>query len=185
MKNAFSLILAVTVATSIYSQKYFTKTGKINLDATSNASLERIEAVNRSATCVIDARSGNIQFAVLMKGFEFERALMQEHFNENYVESEKFPKAEFRGIISNNTDINYAKDGTYPAKVKGQLSLHGEIKEVITEGKLIIQNGKINALADFVIALKDYNISIPGLVADKVSKTAKISVACSLELFKG
>jgi len=72
-----------------------------------------------------------------MKGFEFDRALMMEHFNENYVESDKFPKAVFKGTIVNNAAVNYAKDGNYPAKVKGQMSLHGETKEIETEGKII------------------------------------------------
>ena len=110
---------------------------------------------------------------------------MQEHFNENYVESDKFPKAEFEGLIDNNGTMNYSKDGTYVVKVKGKLTIHGETRDIETPGKLIVQNGKINVSADFNVILSDYRISIPGLVADKVSKTAKISVACQLELFKG
>jgi hypothetical protein len=185
MKKIFFMCFASFTIMYGHGQKYFTKSGKINLDATSNASLEKVEAVNRSVTCIIDTKTGNIQLALLMKGFEFERALMQEHFNENYVESEKFPKSEFRGIIGNNAEVNYAKDGSYTVSVKGQLTLHGESKEIETTGKIIIQNGKINAAADFIVVLKDYKIAIPGLVADKVSKTAKISVTCLLELFKG
>ncbi len=177
---AFLLVSGLTAS----AQKYFTKSGKINFDATSPASPERVEAVNRTATCVIDIQSGAMQFAVLMKGFEFERALMQEHFNENYIESNKYPKAEFRGAISDNTAVNYGKDGSYPVKVKGQLTIHGETKEVETPGKLQVQGGKINAMADFNVLLADFRISIPGLVADKVGKTAKISVACQLEPLK-
>ena len=126
--------LAFFLATAINAQKFYTKTGKIFFDATSASSPERIEATNRTATCVIDAQSGAIQFAVLMKGFEFERALMQEHFNENYVESHKFPKAEFKGKIKDNHEIDYTKDGTYKAKVKGDLTIHGESIELESEG---------------------------------------------------
>ena len=119
-----------------------------------------------------------------MKGFEFERALMEEHFNENYVESNKFPKSEFKGKIKDVDEIDFTKDGTYKLKVKGDITIHGETKEVETEGKLVVQGGKINADADFNLKLSDFKISIPGLVADKVVKTAKITVSCSLEPLK-
>lgn len=186
MKKKFLMIaVAVLIGSSSFGQKYFTKTGKINFDATTASSPEKIEGVNRTATCVVDTRTGNMQFALLMKGFEFERALMEEHFNENYVESHKFPKAEFKGAISNNEAVNYSKDGTYTIKVKGKLTMHGETKDVETDGKLVIQNGKITATADFNVLLADFKVSIPGLVADKVAKTAKISVTCSLEPLKG
>ncbi|MBL7738999.1 MAG: YceI family protein [Chitinophagaceae bacterium] len=186
MKKIILLLVASAIlATGSYAQKYFTKTGKVNFDATSSGSPEKIEGVNRTVTCVVDAKTGNMQFAVLMKGFEFERALMEEHFNENYVESDKFPKAEFKGNIANNDKVSYAKDGTYTVTVKGKLTMHGETKDVETEGKITIQSGKVSAAADFQVLLSDYKISIPGLVADKVSKSAKISVSCSLEALKG
>ncbi len=184
MKKLFVTILAVITASLCFGQKYFTKSGKINFDATSPSSPEKVEAMNRSAICVIDSKTGAIQFTMLMKGFEFERALMEEHFNENYVESNKFPKAEFKGKIKDNDDINYAKDGTYKAKVKGDITIHGETKEVEADGKLVIQNGKISVEAEFTVKLSDFKISIPGLVADKVSKTARITVSCSLEPLK-
>jgi len=185
MKNFLSLALMLTaIATIANGQKYFTKTGKINLDATSASSPEKIIGINKTVTCVVDIKTGNIQFAALMKGFEFEKALMEEHFNENYVESEKFPKAEFKGLIVNNGDVNYTKDGIYTAKVKGRLTIHGETRDVEADGKIIIQGGKINAVSDFKVLLSDYNISIPGIVSDKVSKTATIIVNCTLELLK-
>lgn len=184
MKNLFVLILTALLTSSGFGQKYFTKNGKINFDATSPSSPERVEGVNRSATCVVDLKSGAIQLAMLMKGFEFERALMEEHFNENYVESDKFPKAEFKGKLKDVDEIDFTKDGTYKVKVKGDITIHGETKEVETEGKLMVQSGKINADAEFNVKLSDFKISIPGLVADKVSKTAKVVVSCSLEPLK-
>lgn len=183
-RTILATILTIFTTAAIHAQKYYTKTGKIYFDATSSSSPEKIEATNRTATCVVDVSSGAIQFAVLMKGFEFERALMQEHFNENYVESHKFPKAEFKGKIKDNNEINYAKDGTYKVKVKGDLTIHGVTKEVEAEGKLIINSGKITAESVFSVKLSDFNISIPGLVADKIAKTATITVSCMLELLK-
>ncbi|HEY6063243.1 MAG TPA: YceI family protein [Chitinophagaceae bacterium] len=184
MKNLLVMALAVLITATCSGQNFFTKNGKINFDATSPSSPERVEAVNRSATCVIDTKGGDMQFVALMKGFEFERALMEEHFNENYMESDKFPRAEFKGKIKDNDDINYSKEGTYSVKVKGKLTMHGQSNDVDTDAKITIQNGKISAVADFSVKLADYNISIPGLVADKISKTAKISVSCSLEPLK-
>lgn len=184
MKNLLLFTMAVLFATVSFGQKFYTKSGKINFDATSPSSPEKIEGINRTATCVVDTKAGIMQFAVLMKGFEFERSLMEEHFNENYVETSKFPKAEFKGTIKNNNEINYAKDGTYKVKVKGDLTMHGETKEVETDGLFQVQAGKIIATADFNVKLSDFKVAIPGLVADKVSKVAKIGVSCSLDPLK-
>ena len=180
-KLLLMLLFILPVAGSSCAQRYFTKSGTIGFDATSPSSPEKIEGTNRTATCVVDTKSGAIQFAVLMKGFAFERALMEEHFNENYVESHKFPKAEFKGKIKDTEQIDFTKDGTHSVKVKGDLTLHGQTKEVETTGKLQVTGGKINATASFSVKMSDFDISIPGLVADKVAKTAMINVNCSLE----
>ena len=184
MKKQIVLLLAILVTVNYVSaqEKYFTKTGQIEFY--SKAALENIEAKNKSVTCVLDTKTGNLQFAVLMKGFEFEKALMQEHFNENYVESHKFPKAEFKGMITNNSEINYGKEGTYTAKVKGKLTLHGETREVETTGTVTVKGGKVDADASFNIELADYNVVIPAVVKDNISKTVKVTVDCKLEPLK-
>ena len=185
MKKVFFLVSFLAILNSLQAQdKYFTKAGKINFDATVPQSPENIDGVNRSVMCVMDTKTGNIQFAVLMKGFEFQRALMQEHFHENYAESDKYPRSEFKGVIINNSAVNYAKEGTYNVSVKGKLTLHGETKDVETDGKIMVKEGKINAVANFTFALSDYKISVPQLVADKVSKNAKIMVECLMKPLK-
>lgn len=185
MKKISIALAFLSISLTIQAQdKFFTKTGKIHFDATSAGSPEKIAAINKSVTCVIDIKTGNFQFAVLMKGFEFERALMEEHFNENYVESTKYPKTEFKGTIMNNTGVNYSKDGSYNVKVKGNLTMHGITKEVETNGSILIKAGKITASANFPLAFADYKISIPTLVSDKVATTAIISVDCSMEPLK-
>lgn len=181
------LILLMSISflvgsTLIAQDKYYTKTGKINFS--SKATLENIEALNKSVTAVLDTKSGNLQFAVLMKGFEFDKALMQEHFNENYVESHKYPKAEFKGAVVNNAEINYSKDGVYKAKVKGQLTIHGETNTVETEGKIQVKGGKVMADAVFGIPLADYKIEIPKVVKDNIAKTVSIEVDCTLDPLK-
>jgi len=179
-------IAAIAVLSTVVLQaqeKFYTKTGKILFKCTKSL-LEKIEATNKSGTCVLNAKNGNLQFAIMMKGFEFDRALMQEHFNENYVESSKFPKAEFKGQITNNSDIDYSKDGTYTAKVKGKLQIHGETKDVEAVGTINVKEGKVVTAANFAIQLSDFNITIPTLVADKVSNTVNISIDCSLDPLK-
>ncbi|MDX1954980.1 MAG: YceI family protein [Chitinophagaceae bacterium] len=183
-KTIITLVaLAITSSQLLAQDKYFTKTGTIFFECTKSP-LEKIEATNGNTTCVVDTKTGNMQFAVQMKGFEFKRALMQEHFNENYVESHKFPKAEFKGQVSNNGDINYAKDGEYTAKVKGKLTMHGETRDVETSGKVSVKGGKVNLLATFQILLSDFKVSIPSVVSDKISNTVNIKVDCALEPLK-
>jgi len=185
MKKLFIAVAAATIGlVSVQAQdKFFTKSGKISFY--SKAALENIEAHNKAVTCVLDTRTGALQFAVLMKGFEFEKALMQEHFNENYVESHKFPKADFKGQVINNTEVNYSKDGVYPVKVKGKLTIHGETKDVETAGKIMVKQGKLVADANFNVDLADYKIEIPKIVKDNISKTVNIAIDCSLEPLKG
>ncbi|TWI85314.1 YceI-like domain-containing protein [Lacibacter cauensis] len=185
MKTILIVICATLLATITNAQdKYFTKSGKIYFDATSPKSPENVNAITKTAVCVLDTKTGNLQFSLLMKSFEFERALMQEHFNENYVESNKFPKAEFKGTITNNSNVNYAKDGVYNVKVSGNLTMHGETKTVETSGTVTVKNGKLIAVAEFAVTLADYKITVPQLVADKVAKTATIKVDCTLDVLK-
>ncbi|MBL7733084.1 MAG: YceI family protein, partial [Chitinophagaceae bacterium] len=91
---------------------------------------------------------------------------------------------EFKGEIKDISKVDFTKDGTYTVKVKGQLSLHGVSNEVEAEGKIKVQGGKISAQTEFSVKLSDYKVSVPGLVADKVAKVAKINVTCSLEILK-
>jgi len=186
MKKLYLLLLVTLAGKVINAQdKYFTKNGTITIDATSNASLETVHAVNRTASAVLDTKTGNMLFVVLLKGFEFHKALMQEHFNENYVESDKYPKAEFKGQVQDLSSVDFSKEGTYNVTVKGTLSIHGKTNPVETKGSLQVTNGRVVANSSFNVTLKDYNISIPGLVADKVSKTANIIIDCTLDPFKG
>ena len=182
-KNLLVIVSLLFFSTIINAQdKYFTKSGKIEFF--SKASIEDIEAKNKTAAAVLDTKTGALQFSVLMKGFEFEKALMQEHFNDNYVESDKFPKAEFKGSIVNNGSINYAKDGSYNVKVKGQFTLHGVTKTIEAPGTIKVDDGKIETASTFNIKLSDYGIKIPAVVKEKISNNIKIVVDCKLEPLK-
>ena len=182
-KNIVLAALLLGTATPLFAQsKYFTKSGEISFSA--STSIEDISATNNKATCVLDAASGAFESAVLMKAFIFERALMQEHFNENYVESDQYPKATLKGKIVNFSDVDLSKDGTYPVKMTGTLTMHGVTKDVAPKGKLVVKGGKVDALAEFSVLLADYNIEIPGVVKDKISKTVKISTNFWLDPLK-
>ncbi len=163
--------------------KFFTKTGTIQFY--SNAALETIEAKNKTVTAVLDSKTGGLQFSVQMKGFEFEKALMQQHFNDTYVESDKYPKADFAGAITNNSSVNYKKDGSYKVTVKGKLTLHGQTKDVKAPGIITIAGGKVATASTFTINVSDYKISIPASTKNKVSNSIKITVDAKLDPYNG
>ena len=172
--------ILMTCSTVLFAQKYMTRTAKINFDATTKKSPEKIAAINNEVANILDAQSGDLVFQVLIKSFKFESELMQEHFNENYMESDKYPKAEFKGNITNHKDINFTKDGTYNATVTGKLTIHGETKDVSVPGTITVKGNTVTAKAKFNVALKDYKISVPSLVADKVNNDATITLESNL-----
>ena len=156
---------------------YTTKTGTAWFDAGTGA--EDITGTNKSVLSAINPATGDLQFSILIKGFEFWSQLLQEHFNENYMESDKFPKSTFRGKITNIDKVNFKKDGTYPVTVKGTLEIHGVKNEVETKGTLIVKGESVDASSEFIVTMDDYKIAIPGAVKDKLSKTAKIKINCN------
>lgn len=173
MKNIF--FIAILLSTQLaYGQKYFSKTGKISFS--SDAPMEKIEAQNSSAGTALDISTGNLEWAVLIQGFKFEKALMQEHFNENYMESATYPKAKFKGKIDNINTVNFSKDGVYNITSTGQLEIHGVTKPITTKGVITIKNGAVTAKSNFSVLLADYGIVIPKLVADNISKSVDITI---------
>lgn len=181
MKRVFLLLVTTFVTGSIVSaqDKYFTKTGSISFF--SHTSMEDIEAHNNKATCVVDTKTGAMEFAVLMKGFEFEKALMEEHFNENYVESDTYPKSTFKGKIDNLSAVNFASNGTYNVTVSGNLTIHGVTKAVTSNGQFVVNGGKVTGTSEFTVQIADYNITVPAVVKDNISKTITIKVNVSLD----
>jgi len=183
MKQFLFLLLFMTTATTTLSaQKYFTRAGQITFS--SDTPIEKIEAKNDKATCVVDAEAGRMEFAVLIKAFSFEKALMQEHFNENYLESGKFPKASFKGEIENLASINFEVDGTYDATIKGKMTIHGVTQPLETAGEFVVKEGKISASASFSLLTQDYDIDIPSVVRDNIAKEIMVEVAVDLEPLK-
>jgi polyisoprenoid-binding protein YceI len=166
-------------AFSAEGQKYITKTGHIRFF--SSAPLEDIEANNYQVNAAIDAETGQLVFKVLMKAFQFEKALMQEHFNENYVYSDKFPNATFNGKVLNIGDIDFKKPGEYEAEIEGELTIKGETNEVAEKGTIkVIDDENIEGNTVFMVKLADYDIKIPGAVVDNISEEIEITVDIKL-----
>ncbi len=158
----------------VFAQKVFTREGKISFF--SEAPMEKIEAHNGTVTSVLDMNGGRMEFAVLVKAFKFEKALMQEHFNENYLESDKYPKATFKGQIADFNPASLTQDGKTKVTVTGDLTIHGVTKSVSIPATLKVEKGVVTGAATFEVAVADYNIEIPSLVRDKVAKVVRIEV---------
>ena len=179
---AITFLIVGAFAMSSSGQKYMTKTGYIWFY--SDAPLEKNEAHNRQVNAALDTQTGDFVFKVLMKSFIFEKALMQEHFNENYVESDKYPNATFKGRITNLEDIDFSKPGGYEAVVEGELTIHGQTNKVKENGMFEVKSGSINGTTKFTIKLGDYKIGIPGAVAGKLSEVIEITVDIELKPLK-
>jgi len=143
--------------------------------------MEDIKADNNQVLCVLNTQTGDLQFSLLNKGFHFPKALMEEHFNENYIESNKYPKSTFKGTVADITKVDFTKDGTYPVSVKGDLMMHGITKNITAAGNITVKGGKVTAAAKFMVKLADYNISIPGAVKSNISESIEITVKCDLD----
>jgi hypothetical protein len=174
------LVLGVAGST-LQAQKYITKNAQIRFY--SDAPTEKIEGINKQVNCALDATTGDLIFKVLMQSFQFEKALMQEHFNENYMESPTFPNATFIGKIDGIDAIDFAKNGKHEVIVKGNLTMHGVTKPISENGIIEVIDGKVKATSKFHIAIADYNISVPSAVMGKIAEKVEITVDASLEKF--
>jgi len=174
MKKVIILFLLFGLFPISQAQKFVAKNGHIWFY--SYTPVEEIEAHNRQAVSILDAATGDLQFSLLVKSFEFKVALMQEHFNENYMESDKFPKSSFKGKITNLNKIDFTKDGVYTAEVSGDLTIHGVTKPVVTTGAIEVKGSAVSAKAKFTVSPKDYGIQIPSLVENKIARTIDIHV---------
>ncbi|HEY4209638.1 MAG TPA: YceI family protein [Puia sp.] len=164
--------LLVLAHTNVQCQVYVTRTGFIGFY--SKTALEDIRAENNQVFAAIDAGKENIAFSLLLRGFVFTKELMQEHFNENYVESDKYPKASFSGSYTG--DVNLSKDGSYKVMVKGNLTLHNVTHPVETAATIEVKEGKLLGQAEFRVKPEDYNISIPSIVRDKIAQDMRVNV---------
>ena len=172
MKSIFCTLCLFVLFQESYSQLFMTRNGYIGFFSVTP--LEDIKAENRQVYAVVDVAKKNMAFTCLMNGFLFKKELMQEHFNENYVESDKYPKASFNGSYFG--EVAMQKNGIYPVKVKGQLTLHGITKEIEVNANFEVKNNLLRANSGFKLAPGDFDIKIPSLVREKIAKQIDVQV---------
>ena len=177
-QSKFHILFLILFCPLIAKDIYFTRSGTISFY--SSAILEDIEAVNTQVTCVLDRETGEVAFRVPIRGFTFKNALMQEHFNENYLESEKYPHASFKGNIDGWDSINLSNE---PREVTlmGMMMIHGVNLEIKEEGEIKKIDGLIRGSAKFNIIVADYEIEIPKIVRDNIAKIVDVTVNLNLK----
>lgn len=180
LKIVAPVLIMLFATVQVNAQKYFSRTGEISFY--SKSIIENIEATSSSASTVFDSKSGQMQWAVLIKSFEFEKALMQEHFNENYMESSKFTKAKFSGEITNIDEIDFTKDGDHKAILTGKIEIHGVTKEIEAEAIFQVADAKVKGKCVFKVKVADFDIKIPGVVKDNIAKEIEIKINANYEL---
>lgn len=168
--NVKLLIFSLLISSKTFGQLYATQSGETNFF--SETPVENISATNKSVGAILNTATNDLAVSMRMTAFEFPNKLMQEHFNENYMESEKFPVGIFKGKIIEA--IDYTKNGMYEVTAKGQLTLHGVTQARDLKGKLTVDNQKINLVCNFDVKLTDHKIEVPKLVFAKIAEVISI-----------
>ena len=179
MKKLLIIGLFFLTANSVFSQKMMTRSGEIKFEATMPG-IEEVAATNNTASCIFDKSTGDIVALALVKAFRFKSPLMEEHFNENYMESTEFPKSTFKGKVLN---FDAAKLGGKSAifDIEGDLTIHGVTKKLKSKIAFSPSGDKLVATCSFSIKPVDYGIKIPSLVKSKIAENAKIALKFELE----
>lgn len=173
-----SLIIAVNF--SSHAQNVFvTNTGVVSFF--SATSMENIDAVSKVALAALDIKSGKVFFKIKNTSFHFKSTLMEEHFNENYMESEKFTHSIFNGEIANIKNYDLSKDGTYDVTVQGKMTIHGTDKDYTTKGTIVVKGGKVVLNATFKVKIEDHKIKIPSVVGANIAEYVDVKVDAILE----
>ena len=174
MKKTVLLFTFSILLLTANAQKFMTKNGFISFFG--HTQMEDIKGDNNQVASVLDISTGELVFQVLIKSFHFDRALLEEHFNENYMESDKFPKSSFKGKITNLSSVNFSKNGTYDVTVEGDLTIRDATNKINAKGTIEVITGGINATSKFLINPEDYKINIPGVVREKIAKSLEVTV---------
>ncbi|HAF35706.1 MULTISPECIES: YceI family protein [Sphingobacterium] len=169
-----ALFMMLIAMTTFAQQKASFVSKETSITFFSNAPLEDIEAKSTLGASAMNLQTGDIIFRVKNTSFQFDKKLMQEHFNENYMESDQYPLSEFKGKVDNADKLT--KDGSYTLNVRGTLLIHGVTKPYSTKATFTVTDGTIKAVANFQVKLADHKISIPSIVGKKIAEVVKITV---------
>ncbi|MEP7128830.1 MAG: YceI family protein [Chitinophagales bacterium] len=177
MKKNLLLAIALCCLFTAQAQDVFLSSAS-TVSFFSETPVENIDAISKQVVGAINVKTKSVYFKAKMTTFEFKKALMQEHFNENYIESEKYPTAVFNGIINETVDLT--KDGTYAVTVTGNFNLHGVDKKRTIPGSITVKSGSIDVSSEFDVKLSDHDITIPTVVVKNIAETVKVKVQASL-----
>ena len=164
------------------AQKYITKTGTIDIH--SETPVFTIKAVNKKVASILNTETGDVVVSTLVRSFKFHEALVEEHFNENYMESHKFSKAIFKGKITNFSTVNLKKDGTYDIIIEGKLTIHGETNYVKENGSITIKDGNISAITQFNVSLAKYKIEVEKSYKDAIKDDILLNIHFDYKPYK-
>jgi YceI-like domain len=177
LKKVIPLLLLLSGSWKLEAQKFIMDTGEISF--ASKAQLELIKASSDKVQGLLDPGTNQFAFLVLIKSFKgFNSELQRQHFNDNYMESDKFPKATFSGKIIE--PIDFSKDSTYEVRAKGDLDIHGQKQSRIIKSKLTIKNRQLTIESHFVVPLTDHIISIPKIVSQKIATEIEVNFKASM-----
>ncbi|MGX7666847.1 YceI family protein [Flavobacterium pedocola] len=179
MNRYILLFVSAFICLTGFSQKRSTKTADLQFEA-SVPSFEEVAAKNKNTTVVLNTETGEIAALALIKGFRFKIALMEEHFNENYIESNRYPKATFKGKV-HGFDMAKLSENSRDFTIRGILELHGKSKEITVPAKIRKTAEGIEVITNFSVNSDDFNIQIPKVVSNKVSKKVNIGLNCILK----
>lgn len=180
MKKSILFIGLIGLSLASMAQKYMTQSATIKFF--SETPVENIEAVNNQVSTVLNAENGELAFSLLVKAFVFEKALMQEHFNEKYMESDQFPKSTFKGKIK-DFSLEKLSEKFTDFTIVGVLTIHGVSKEVELVAQLKLEKNQIHAKSKFQVEVADYEIKIPSTVSDNIAKTIEVTIDAEYELY--
>jgi hypothetical protein len=179
MKKLALIAVSFLIGNSLLAQQFMTRTGEVKFEATMPG-IEEIAGTNKTSSCIFNEGTGDFAALVLVKGFKFKSPLMEEHFNENYMETNKFPKSTFKGKVL-NFDAKKLSATKTEFDIEGDLMIHGVTKKVKTKGTFTLVSGKVFVTTAFDVKPQDYAIEIPSLVKDKIAKNAKVTLNFTLE----
>ena len=174
MKKIVLISALLIVSFAANAQLYFTKTGTIKFD--SHTSLEDIKAENRKVVSMLNSTTGALEFSLLMKGFDFTNQLMEDHFNESYAESDKYPKSSFKGTMTDISKVDFTKDGSYKVNYAGKLTIKNISKDVTGTATIVVKGGKVTATSALKVKPKDYNIEIPATAGAKIAEEITVDI---------
>ena len=181
MKKIISVCSLIFFSTAtVFSQNYITRNGNISIY--SHTPLEDVKAQNNEAVSVLNATTGDLEFKIAVKSFHFVKTAMESHFNDDdYMASAKYPKAGFKGKITNISAVNFSKDGTYNVTANGDLTIRDVTKPVSSTGTVTVSNGKVTVNSTFSIKRKEYNVIGESFVQNKISEDIQITVNCQYD----